>query len=79
MGSAAAAALVAQVAFWAVLLLGLLTRELSFRAGVLFLFVYLAFLFGAAYLPYWLPFSSCLAVLDIGLVVTVIKGDVRLP
>jgi hypothetical protein len=79
MGSAAAAALVAQVVFWAVLLLGLLTKELSLRAGMLFLVVYLVFLFGAARLPYWLPFSSCVAVLDVTLVLMVIKGDVQLP
>jgi hypothetical protein len=35
-------------------------------------------LFGAAYRPYWLPFSSCVAMIDIVLVFVVVKGDVRL-
>jgi len=78
MGSPAAAALVAHAAFWALLVYGFATRELSLRAGGSFVGLWLAALFSGAYRPFWLPFSSCVAMLDIALVFAVAKGDVRL-
>jgi hypothetical protein len=76
MGSPAIAALVAQVAFWALLLVGFWTGELSARAGGAVLLLWLCPFFGDAYRPYWLPFSSCVAILDVALVLMVAKGDV---
>ena len=78
MGSAGAAAIAAQVVFWALLALGFWTRELSVRATAFVLAAYLIALLGGAYRPYWLPFSSCVAVLDIALVLKVAKADVWL-
>ena len=78
MGSPAAAALIAQVAFWALLTVGLVSRELSLRRVGLLLGLWLASLLSGAFRPYWLPFSSCVAILDIALVFMVVKGDVRL-
>jgi len=31
-----------------------------------------------AHAAFWLPFSSCVAILDVALVFVVVKGDVRL-
>jgi hypothetical protein len=78
MGSPAAAALIAHAAFWGLLLFGLATRELSPQAGGWFLGLWLAAFFLGAYRPFWLPFSSCVAILDVALVFAVVKGDVRL-
>ncbi len=78
MGSPAAAALIAHAAFWALLVFGSTSRELSLRAGVGFVVLWLAAWLGGAYRPYWLPFSSCVAMLDVALVFVVVRGDVRL-
>jgi hypothetical protein len=78
MGSPAIAALIAEVAFWALLFVGFWTGELSARVGGAVLFLWLCAFFGGAYRPYWLPFSSCVAILDVALVLMVAKGDVRL-
>jgi len=77
-GSPAVAALIAHAAFWALLVYGWIVRELSPRAGVIFLVLWLVACFGGGYRPLWLPFSSCVAMLDIALVFVVAKGDVRL-
>ncbi len=76
--SSAAAAFVAQLAFWVLLPLGVVTEELSRRIAAAFLGAYLAALFGGSYRPYWLPFSTCVAVLDVALVFIIAKGDIRL-
>jgi hypothetical protein len=76
--SQAAAAFIAQVVFWVLLALGVSTRELSPRAGAVLLVVYLAARFSGSYRPYWLPFSTCVALLDIVLVLVVAKRDIRL-
>ena len=78
MGSPAIATLIAEVAFWALLLVGFWTGEVSTRAGGAVLVLWLCAFFGGAYRPYWLPFSSCVAILDVALVLMVAKGDVRL-
>ena len=77
MGSPAISALIAEVAFWALLLVGVWSGELSARGGGAVLLWLCAF-FGGAYRPYWLPFSTCVAILDVALVLMVAKGDVRL-
>jgi hypothetical protein len=51
---------------------------LSLRGVGLLLVLWLVALLSGAYRPYWLPFSSCVAILDIALVLIVVKGDVRL-
>jgi len=77
MGSVGAAALVAQVAFIIVLILG--WEELGPRGGVVFLVLWLVPFFGRDYVPYGPQlFISYLAILDVVLVLIVFKGDVRL-
>jgi hypothetical protein len=78
MGSPAIAGLIAEVAFWALLLVGCWTGELSARTVGAVLLLWLCAFFGGAYRPYWLPFSTCVAILDVALVLMVAKGDVRL-
>jgi hypothetical protein len=78
MGSAAAAAFVAHAAFWTLFAIGMAARELSSRAAAVFLGLWTAALLSGAYRPDWLPFASCVAVLDIALVFAVFKGDVKL-
>ena len=78
MGSPAAAAFIAHAAFWALLVYGWIVRELSPRSSVIFVVLWLVACFGGAYRPFWLPFSSCVAMLDVALVFVVVKGDVRL-
>jgi hypothetical protein len=72
MGSPAVAALIAQIAFWALLTVGLVSRALSLRGVGVLLVLWLATLLSGAYRP------SCVAILDIALVFMVVKGDVRL-
>jgi hypothetical protein len=78
-GSPGIAALFAQAAFWALLACGLWLGELRLRATVIFLVLWLAGRIGLPYLPnggaLFVPF---VAMLDIALVLTVFKGDVRL-
>jgi hypothetical protein len=78
MGSPAVAAFIAQVAFWALMAVSILSGELRGRSCGVFLSLWLIALVGEPYRPYWLPFSTCVAVLDIALVFAVAKGDVRL-
>jgi hypothetical protein len=77
MGSAVAA-IIAHAAFWALVAIGLLIGELRLRWCAVLLSLWLIALFSEPYRPYWLPFSTCVAVLDVALVFTVLKGDVRL-
>jgi len=76
--SAGVGALIAEVAFWALLIVGFWIGELSPRGCAVVLALWLAALFSGAYRPFWLPFSTCVAVLDVALVLIVAKGDVRL-
>jgi hypothetical protein len=79
MSSTGLASLVAHVAFWLLLVCGWLTEDLSPRAAALFVFAWLAGLFLLPYAPYGTAlFSPAVAVLDIALVLTIFKGDVRL-
>lgn len=80
MGSAGIAALVAQVAFWSLLLYGLAWDELTPKGAALFVLVWAA---GRYAFP-WLPlgadlFPPFVAILDIVLVLLIFKGDVRFP
>jgi hypothetical protein len=78
--SGVAAAWIAQLVFWALLLVGAAVRELSTRSIGAFLFLWLV---GYAAFPRiswrWGLFTTpYVAVLDIVLVFIVLKGDVQL-
>ena len=81
MGSPAVAAWIAHLAFWALLVYGLVVRELTPKRLAVFLILWSAGLMGLPYAPYQparAMFSSFVAALDIALVFTIFKGDVRL-
>jgi hypothetical protein len=78
MGSVAAAGLIAQAAFFGLLLVGVVSGELSLWRTAVFGLLWLGAFIGVRWLPYWLPFSSCVAILDIVLAFHVLKGDVKL-
>ena len=72
-GSPLVASLVAHGAFWILLVLGLVSGELGLRGAGLALAAWIG---GWLWLPSF--FVPWLAVLDIGLALAVLKGDVRL-
>ena len=79
-GSQAAAAWIAQLAFWVLLGLGIGFGELSRKGAVLFVALWAAGYIGLPRI-WWLGgflVTSYVAVLDIVLVFIVFKGDVRL-
>jgi hypothetical protein len=78
MGSASVAGIIAQVVFLGVLLVGFAYGELSARRTAAFLCLWLAGLMGSSYVPYWFPFSSYVAILDMALVLMIFKGDLKL-
>ena len=70
---------VAHGAFWILLAIGWFAGEIGPRAISLFVTLWLGGLFGMPFLPYGGQlFAPYVAVLDIGLVFAVFKGDVRL-
>ena len=81
MGSAAAAAFVAHVVFWVLLVYGYACDELTVRGGAVFVALWLAGALAlphAPYAPIRSMLSSWVAILDIGLVFTIFNGDVHL-
>jgi hypothetical protein len=79
MGSAAIASLFAHAAFWLLVVFGRLSEELSVRGAVLFVLTWSAALVLSGYVPYGdALFPSFVALVDIALVLTIFKGDVRL-
>jgi hypothetical protein len=79
MSSAGLASLVAHIAFWLLLFCGWLTKDVGPRGAVIYVFAWLAGLFLLPYVPYGAAlFSPAVAILDIILVLTIFKGDVRL-
>jgi hypothetical protein len=79
MGSAGLASLFAHVAFWLLLSYGRLSETLTARGAVIFVIVWLAGFLLLPYVPYGdALFSPSVAVLDIALVLTIFKGDLRL-
>lgn len=76
-GSALVGAWIAHVAFWCLLVWGLMTGELGRRGAVIAVVLWLAGYIGLSFVPIGL-FPSFVAVLDIGLVFVIFKGDVRL-
>jgi hypothetical protein len=78
--SVAFAAVVAQVAFWTILVLGLVFGEIRRTGAIVFLVLWALGFFG---LPRLSPLAGAfvtpyVAVLDIVLALVVFKGDVRL-
>jgi hypothetical protein len=80
MGSPAAAAWIAQVAFWVLLVLGIAYDALSKRATVIFVALWLAGYLSLPRIAWWTGafVTAWVAVLDIVLVFVVFRGDVRL-
>jgi hypothetical protein len=85
MGSAGAAAWVAQVVFVALLLLGVLWGDLGIKRALIFLAMWIAGYFALPLLPFGgvgglaaAFFSPYVAILDVVLAFLVLKGDVRL-
>lgn len=78
-GSAGLAAWIAQVVFWALLLIGLGSGELDRKRGALFGALWMAGFVAARFTPAAAVLvTPYLAVLDLILVFVIFKGDVRL-
>jgi len=80
-GSPVVGAVIALWGFWVLLLTGILRGEIGVKGIAVFLSLWLMGLVGLPHAPY--PpahgmFPSWVAVLDIALVFTIFKGDVRL-
>ena len=78
MGSAAIGGLIAHAAFWVLLVRGYVSDEIGVRGCAIALVLWAIGLFVLARVPYAPPFSTYIAVVDIGLVFVIFKGDVRL-
>ncbi len=80
-GSPAIAAWISHAVFWGLLLYGWAFGELALKRIAGFLLLWLVGRIGLPYVPYEparAMFSSFVAVLDIGLVFVIFKGDVGL-
>ena len=78
-GSSGIAAWIAQIAFWALILLGLGSGELRISVAGVFVALWAAAYAGLSFVPFGNLFlTPCLAVLDVALVFLIFKGDVRL-
>jgi hypothetical protein len=73
------AAWIAQIGFWALLVLGCAFGELRLRGALIFLGVWIAALVGLPHMRFGAElFAPVIAILDIVLVLVIFKGDVRL-
>jgi hypothetical protein len=77
-GSAALGGLIAHAAFWVLLGRGYFSDEMSMRACAIALALWAVGLFALPHVPYAPPFGTYIAIIDIGLVFLIFKGDVRL-
>ena len=78
-GSSAVAGWIAQIVFWALILLGVGSGELGIRGAAIFVAVWLAAYIGLPLVSFGSLFlTPSVAVLDVVLVFLVLKGDVRL-
>jgi hypothetical protein len=78
-GSSAVAGWIAQIVFWALILLGVGSGELGIKGAAVFVTVWLAAYIGLPLVSFGSLFLTPLvAVLDVVLVFLVFKGDVRL-
>jgi Na+-driven multidrug efflux pump len=78
MGSAAIGGLLAHAAFWILLVRGYFSDEIGVRGCAIALVLWAIGLFVLPRVPYAPPFSTYIAIVDIGLVFAIFKGDVRL-
>jgi hypothetical protein len=79
MGSSVVAAWFAHAAFWALLACGLWLGELRLRSAVILLVLWFACYLGLSHFPNGGAFvAPFVAVLDIGLVLAIFKGDIRI-
>jgi hypothetical protein len=79
MGSSAIAAWIAHLVFWALVARGWLSGELGTRGVVIALALWCAAFLSLSFVPYGTAiFPSVVALIDIGLVLLVFKGDVRI-
>ena len=81
MGSPAAAAWIAHVAFWILLAYGVAVGELRQKGAALSVALWCVGLIGLPYVPYEpvrAMFSSFVAILDVALVFVIFRGDIRL-
>ncbi|HEY1308160.1 MAG TPA: hypothetical protein VGF24_31620 [Vicinamibacterales bacterium] len=78
MGSAAIGAWVVYLAFCILLVRGYVGGELGRRGCAIALVLWIAGYGVFRQLPFYAPFASYVAVLDIALVFVIFKGDVRL-
>jgi hypothetical protein len=80
-GSPVIGAWIAHVVFWGLLAYGAINRELGLERLAMFVLLWLAGLIALPHTPYEpvrAMFSSFVAILDIGLVFAIFKGDVTL-
>lgn len=78
-GSAGIAAWIAQIAFWALIIVGLASGELGFKRIAIFLLLWIAGYIGLQFVSFGELFlTSYVAVLDVALVLSIFKGDVRI-
>ena len=79
MDSVGIASLVAHLTFWALIVWGLISRELSMAAGLTFAVLWILLPFVLRYVPYGPGLTPpAVAVLDIVLVFIIFKGNVRI-
>jgi len=79
-GSGAIGSVIAQLAFWILLVVGVLFGHLSKVKAAVFVVLWLVGSFGLPRVAWWASslVTSWIAILDIVLVFIVFKGDVRL-
>jgi len=79
LNSVAVASFVAHFAFWALIVWGLIARELSAIAALAFAAIWFLLPLGLGYVPYGPAFfPPAVAVIDIVLVFIIFKGDLRI-
>jgi hypothetical protein len=76
--SSGVAGWIAQIVFWALILLGVGSGELEIKGAAIFVTIWLAAYIGLPLVSLGLLLTPCVAVLDVVLVFLVLKGDVRL-
>lgn len=78
-GSAGIAAWMAQIAFWALIVVGVGSGDLGIKRVAIVVGLWLTGYIGLRFVPFGdLYLTSYLAVLDIALVFLIFKGDVRI-
>ena len=78
MGSAAIGGAIAHLVFWILLVRGYVADEIGLRGCAIAIALWTIGYFALHRLPYAPPFGTSIAIVDIGLVFLIFKGDVRL-